>query len=267
MTRFDHLEFEEPSTKPDQTGSLVGNTTGTPIRGADYYLEEAEQAYRLGEYETALRFYSRALEDDHTCFPGWFGQVRMLLELGEYKEAGIWTDRALELFPEHPDLLSVKAVACLRMGLVDIALALSDNAMSKGQASPYCWLARAEILMSRGSKTAEHCISQVIHAATSQRTKARMGFELSRVLRRYERLSQALSYASASAQALPEDAAVWLELGRCQSLLGMNEAGTSFKQALTLNPHLDQAREESLRFIHRGIGGRFRMILRRLFRR
>ena len=66
---------------------------------------------------------------------------------------------------------------------------------------------------------------------------------------------------------LPGDAAVWLELGRCQMLLGMNEAGASYQQALTLNPNLEQAQEELRRFQHRGIAGRLRMVLFRLFRR
>ena len=267
MTRFDHLEFEDPSSRTAAKSSGFRSTTGTPMRDAEYYLEEAEQAYRLGDYESALRFYSKALEDDHTCFPGWFGQVRMLLELGEYKEAGIWADRALEMFPEQPDLLSAKGVAALRMGFVDSAMAYSDNALSKRDASPYCWLARTEILLSRRSKMADHCVAQVVNTASSGKARARMGFELSRVLRRYGRLSQALVYASASAQALPGDAAVWLELGRCQRLLGMNEAGTSFEQALHLNPNLDRAREELLSFNHRGLTGRLRMLLRRLRRR
>ncbi len=267
MTRFDHLELDETSSRQENLGSLPANSTGTPVRNAEFYLKEAEEAYRLGNYEMALRFFSKALEDDHTCFPGWFGQVRMLLELREYKEAGIWSDRALELFPEHPDLLAAKAVALIRTGLFDNALALSDNALSHKGASPYCWLARAEILLAMKAKTAEFCIAKVLNTADSPTVKAQMGFELSRVLRMYGRLSQALTYASAAAQAMPGDAAVWLELGRCQRLLGMNEAGTSFQQALTLNPNLDQAHDELHRFQHRGIRGRIHMVLRRLFRR
>ena len=38
----------------------------------------------------------------------------MRIELGEYREAGVWADKALELSPEHPELLALKALACVR---------------------------------------------------------------------------------------------------------------------------------------------------------
>jgi Flp pilus assembly protein TadD len=47
--------------------------------------------------------------------PGrWTGQVRMLIELKEFHEAKLWADKALEKFPNEPELLAAKAVALAR---------------------------------------------------------------------------------------------------------------------------------------------------------
>ena len=36
--------------------------------------------------------------------------MRMLIELGEFREAKLWADKALERFPHEPELLAAKAV-------------------------------------------------------------------------------------------------------------------------------------------------------------
>jgi len=269
MSRFNNLELED-SPQQGEGRPPKGNApkqTGTPTRDAAYFKGLADAASRSGDYEKALQFYSRALEDDRTLISCWFGQVRMLTEMGEYKEACLWTDRALELFPEHPDLLAAKAQANARMGLFDHALAYSDNAMSQKGASPFCWLVRGEVLLNRKSKMADHCFGQAVSACQTSPAKARVGLELSKVFRRYGWYSKALDYASKAAQAFPEDACVWFELGQCQSLLGLREARTSFEQALQLNPGLKKAERELDRFLRRGIRGRLRMLFRRFFRR
>ena len=56
-----------------------------------------------------LRFYSRALEEDKTLIVGWVGQVQMLVQLGELKEAETWARKALELYPNNPELLAGRA--------------------------------------------------------------------------------------------------------------------------------------------------------------
>ena len=51
--------------------------------------------FRARRCDTGLRVISRLrcetirarLEQDHTFYPGWLGQVMMLIELGELKEA------------------------------------------------------------------------------------------------------------------------------------------------------------------------------------
>ena len=104
MDRFSQLEFDEK--KPQRQRS-----EGEPVRGADYFHKEALKYWLAGDFELALRNYSRVLEEDNTLFEAWVGQILMLIELAEYNEAVVWTDKALEFFPEHPELLAAKAIA------------------------------------------------------------------------------------------------------------------------------------------------------------
>ena len=50
----------------------------------------------------------------------------MLVELGEYQEAKLWADKAIEKFPGDPELLAAKAVALARSGDLQGALALTS---------------------------------------------------------------------------------------------------------------------------------------------
>lgn len=98
MARFDKLELNQPT----QPGPLQMRAEPEEAN----WLKRADQQRRAGEYEDALRFYSRALEEDKTLILGWVGQVQMLVQLGELKEADTWARKALELFPNNPELLA-----------------------------------------------------------------------------------------------------------------------------------------------------------------
>ena len=93
----------EASRSRTAPGRARAAAQGAPPRDAEYFLEQAEKCFLAGDYELALRNFSRSLEQNPAQFEGWFGQVRMLIELGEYEEALLWADKALELFPEHPE--------------------------------------------------------------------------------------------------------------------------------------------------------------------
>ena len=55
----------------------------------------------------------------------------MLIELGNYKEARLWTDKALEIFHNHSALLAAKAVAFAREGDGGKAQQFSDAALAQ----------------------------------------------------------------------------------------------------------------------------------------
>jgi len=261
MTRFDSLEFDDhPKAGAEQRAAA----SGTPIRDAAYFRSAADRQFMAGNLEAALQNYAKALEQNKAEFPCWLGQVRALIELGEYREANIWADKALELFPEHPELLAAKAVAACRMGMLDKAMAYSDNAASGANVTPYVWIARAEVLLHRKSKMAAHCLQQALIGCDGHQSHGRLHLDISRMLRFYRRYSQALEYASQAVQAMPRESAAWAELGLCQSSLGLRDATTSFEQALQLNPDSSLAKTGMKSMRGRGFGGRIRGFFRRL---
>jgi len=122
MSRFINLEFGNDSNNQFEPG------TPALVKDEAYYLAEARTAFENGDFEPGLRFYSKVLEYNPKNAAAWTGQVRMLIELGEFREAKLWADKALERFPSEPELLAAKAVALGRCGDLQGALAFSDNA-------------------------------------------------------------------------------------------------------------------------------------------
>src|SRR5207249_7991508 len=94
-------------------------------------LAEARTAFENGDFELGLRLYSKVLEFNPENAAAWTGQVRMLVELGEFHEAKLWADKALERFPSEPELLAAKAVALGRNGDLQGAIAFSDASIEE----------------------------------------------------------------------------------------------------------------------------------------
>src|SRR5436190_3412982 len=140
MSRFNNLEFggEFEEQLPVQAPAEKGEV---------YYLNEACLAFENGYFERALRLYSKVLEFNPKNIAAWAGQVRMLIELGEFPEAKLWADKALEKFSNEPELLAAKAVALARLGDLKAAIAFSDAAFEEHGETPYVWLARGDVLL------------------------------------------------------------------------------------------------------------------------
>lgn len=233
MSRFDHLEFDDRDSEVPKKPQGA-EMSGSPIRDAAYFCAQGDIEFHLDNMEPALRNYSRALEQDNTLYEGWFGQVRVLLEKGEYKEADLWAGKALDLFPKQPELLAVKAVAATRMGRKIMALANSDQALAQTGATPYVWLARADILLALGRPMAENCLAKALEVSSGA-TRGWTHWEESRLLRRHGRIGQGYKQAQEAKRLLPDEAGVWLELAIGQIALALPEARESLKQAMLLN--------------------------------
>lgn len=238
MKRFTSLEFGDSSSHEKDAGS------GEPIRDEHFFYSRAVDSWLAGDFELALRNYSRALERHSSFFDAWIGQIEMLIELGEYPEALVWSDKALEIFPEHPDIFAAKAIANFRDEKTQKAIAFSDNSVSKENTSPRVWLARAEVLMRKKNRIAETCLSKAV--AISGNSAKLVKFQAGRILSRNGKYSAALEYLEASIRALPKSPLAWYELGCCQSRLGFKEAKVSFEQSLHLRPQWEKA-EAALR--------------------
>src|SRR6185436_5083355 len=198
-----------------------------------YYLREAAGAFESGRFEQALRSYAKALEQNPKSAAGWTGQVRMLIELGEFKEAKLWAEKALALFPREGELLAAKAVALARSGDGKAALAFSDASMEVEANTPYIWLARGDVLMARKEKRAAYCFEKAILLA---REHWIWPWLASRVHIFYKQTAQALKFAQMALNLAATRAIVWQQLGRCEMALGLDaKAQQSFARARELD--------------------------------
>ena len=233
MSRFVNLE-------------LGGEFEAHPQRAAKgmladeaHCLAAAKAAFENADFEQGLRFYARVLEHNPNNTSAWAGQVRMLIELGEFREAKLWSDKALERFPHDAELLAAKAVALGRMGDLPGALAFSDAAVEERGDTPYIWLSRADVLLSRRERRANYCIEKALQLAPKDWftcwLAARVRFYHRQFVLAANVLQQALAWHTGHFL-------LWLELGRCQQALKLvAPAEHSFQQALQLNPHCESA--------------------------
>ncbi len=229
MSRFSNLELggtpEGSSHEPARP----------PLKGEAHFLAEAQGAFANGGFDAALRLYSKVLEFNPQNAPAWTGQVRMLIELGEFKEARLWADTALEKFPHEPELLAAKAVALARSGDLQGAISFSDAAIEAHGDTPYIWLARGDVLLARKESRADYCFEKALAFAPGDWfliwLAGRIRFYYSQFALAAKLMREAV--AANTGHFLP-----WLELGRCQQALGLaGPARHSFEQAKQLHPH------------------------------
>lgn len=225
MSRFDNLEFG--SVRPAATPREA-------VKDEGYYFAEAERLYHNGTYDLALRTYSKVLEYNPANQNAWTGQVRMLIELGELREAKLWADKALERFPTHPELLAAKAVALARMADLDAALAFSDAAIEERGNTPYVWLARGDVLLARREPRAAYCFDQALTLARGDWLHCWIA---SRIHSFHASFAIALHHAQHATELAPDRAVVWLQAGVCQLQLGHSTRGrASLEHAHQLDP-------------------------------
>ncbi len=256
MSRFGNLEFDGESE------NLLRSEGGQP-KGEDYYLAQAHEAFGSGNFEPALRLYSKVLEYNPQNTGAWSGQVRMLIELAEYGEAKLWAEKALERFPQDPELLAAKAVVLARLGDTDGAMAFSDASIEGRGDAPYVWLARGDVLLARREQRADYCFERAFLAAPQDWFVLWLA---ARIRAFYQQFSQALKLLKRAVELNAGHFLLWMELGSCQASLGLaGSAEFSYKQAQELNPQC-RARLALLELHSAGLGSRVRGWWRRLFR-
>jgi tetratricopeptide (TPR) repeat protein len=259
VSRFSNLEmggeFEDHFTPPPKT----------LVKDEVYYLAEAQSAFESGEFRQALRHFGKVLEYNANNPAAWTGQVRMLIELGEFREARLWADKAIERFPQEADLLAAKAVALGRDGDLDGALAFSDASIEGRGDTPYVWVARGDVLLARAESRADYCFEKARLLAPGNWLIAWLS---GRVRYYHGQFALALKLLQ---QALEWNAGhflLWLELGQCQRKLGLiGPARHSLTQAQQLNP---QCREANLALIEVTQGGAMQTVSgwwKRIFQR
>lgn len=228
MSRFGNLEFNS-----DQDESAARSL---PLKDEEHFLAKAQEAFETGKFELALRMYARVIEFNAKLPAPWTGQVRMLIELGEFEEARVWADKALAIFPDEGELLAAKAVALARLGDTAGAMSYSDAAVESQANTPYTWLARGDVLLARKEKRADYCFERALLLANNHWFYRWLA---ARILHFYHQFARALKTAQEALVVEPARAVLWLQCGQCQLALGLTaQAKNSFEQARELDPGL-----------------------------
>ncbi len=202
--------------------------------GPDIFCLKAEREYQEGHFDNALRFYSRALEMDKLLFEAWRRQVWCLIELQEYKEAALWADKALDLFPDDSELLASKSMAVCRHGRPDEALTIADLAIRQPSCGPYPWIARGEVLLATSSGRYDYCFSKAVCLVG---TSWHVFSEIGRACQFHGLHSLAVRYFSRALECEPGIIFVMLETARCQVKIGLTpQAGRTVREVLAMHP-------------------------------
>ncbi len=213
---------------------------GVEIRTGRHHMDEAIEEHRRRHWEPALRLYTRALGDDRRLTAAWVGQVQMLIELGEYHEARVWADKALEIFRNNGDLLAAKAVAHLRDEEFEPAMQASDRAVAAPGSDALRWISRGEVMLKREARRARDCFERAITEP------AAIWFDrvaIAWVYLRHEAPAAAAEYARRAVEAQPGHVAPWLALAMSQRDMGMlAQARESYARCLEIEPGYDEAR-------------------------
>lgn len=257
MARFDKLEFDEP-----EDDTQVESAEQKVHKDEHYWAKLADTHRRDGNYENALRFYSRALEIDKSLIEGWVGQVQMLVLLKEYPQASMWAKKALELFPNHGDLLAGRAQSECRQGNQGDAVSLSDGALNQHGETAYQWQVRGELMLVMKQKTDRHCFdkAQVLSRDHIVPLESGLIYMHHRIfMKAQQRLQAALDREIDSHYA-------WYLMGVCQNESGLpDKARQSFERCMELCPNHHEAGEQlaKLRDGSSLIGNVFKRIIRR----
>jgi tetratricopeptide (TPR) repeat protein len=235
VKRFDRLEFDEPDPlRPPELSTNTGEE-----RDERYWLNRADAERREGLHENALRYYSRALEINKSVVEAWVSQVQMLIALGEYPEAELWSRKALELFRNNGDLLAARAHAMVRIGNLLEALPLSDTALKQEGQSPYRWMVRGEIMLARKQDMEQHCFDKAVQLDKDWLVLVEIG----QIYRYRGKPTKAVIRLRQAVERVPDRPYCWYVQGCCERELGLYPAAKrSFLQCLELKPGHSDAR-------------------------
>ncbi len=240
MARFDRLEFDNESEGAPE--DLEAASPPEAERGDQTaWMARADDHRRRGLHENALRYYSRALELDRTLVTGWVGQVQMLILLGEYPEAELWSRKALELFRGQGDLMAGRAQALARIGDQAQAMELADAALRQEGDSAYRWMVRGELLIAGRDDVDRHCFDKAVQADRDWLVP----LEIALIYLHHGQPSKALLRARQAVEKSPGSFYAWMIQGDCERATGLDrQAKHSYERCLELSPrHQDASRK------------------------
>ena len=243
MGRFSKLETNEgpvQASEPAPPSETVA--TGIDPHTYDTTIREADRLFLEGSFRKSLRLYSRALQFDHAQLEPWLGQVLALLLLGEVREATVWSQRALEVFPEHPVVISLRGLCYCMQGMTQRGLGSSDYALNKGASEVLCWLMRGWMLLAADNENWRGCIAKATEMCPSDGWRYHMLMGL--VLESFRKWPQAYEAYRRALEGQTSSAFLWTRTaGACERLGLTRQAIEACEHALALRPdHPDAAR-------------------------
>jgi len=234
-SRFDHLEMERAGP------SAARAPTGRTFDPAEYVARALDQELS-GDWDGAMRLYSRALSASPHLEEAWVGQLRCLVRQEDFHEAAMWAGKAMEYLPKSGAIVAMQAIARAGEGDSTEALALSDKALQMGGNSPVIWLARAWALGRDKEESASRCLRKAVETAQDD---VRWLLEAGALYLRWEKYGAALEQLQRAATLRPALASAWYLIGLCRLKLGMlAEAEQALGQAVRLAPAVRRYREK-----------------------
>ena len=235
MARFDKLEWDDA----DDRSKTPSSHEQSKEKDERHWLDLADQFRRQGQHENALRFFSRALELNRNIVPAWVSQVQMLILLGEYPQAITWSRKALEMFPNHGDLLATQSQANCRIGDFKSASALSDASLKQRGETSYQWQVRGELMVASRQTNDRHCFDRAQILSSDFLVPLETGL----IYMHHRAFMKAQQRVRDAINKQPDCHFAWLIIGQCQEASGMSDAAIeSYQHCLELYPQHSDAR-------------------------
>ena len=112
MMTSDH---DKPFFTEDQIGELVDILVKTNSDDFRVYTVYAEYLITKGKLAEARQQLRKVLETEKDNYALWERMIIISFQMQDYKSQYADVDKALELFPNQPNLYNLKAVACLQL--------------------------------------------------------------------------------------------------------------------------------------------------------
>jgi len=252
MGRFSKLETgagaspeKDPDEGPFGLRTRVRPKEQQPDTSADYdqghYQAEGNKHFYSGDYQKAMRAYSRAMQVDHSAIEPWVGQILSLIKMKQYREAAMWSIRGTELFPEDARLASLQGLSLALTGARQRAIACSDFAMGRPNgATAFTWAIRGQILSHAENPNAPFCFEKVLE--TRDPGDWQILALVGDFLLTERKWARGLEFLKMAVQINSGNAWLWKRVGYANEHLAFTQpALEAYRSALEINPNDKEA--------------------------
>ena len=241
MGRFTKLEIDDDKLGKKKPEEVIAE----PAYDQEHYINSGHSFFYTGDYESALRLYSRALALDKTRIEPYLFQIEALIALKQFKEADLWCTNALKVFPDNPDLIALKSLAIARTGSIKRAIYNSDFSMVKGSLV-YAWLTRGEILLLQRNNNAHFCLEKAISANSNDWHTI---FRVAHVYVRTKNYTRAIPHLRKCIEMEPTNHYIWYLIAFCYYHLAMyTKMDEALKKSLELQPNFKPAADLIIKY-------------------